>query len=138
MRQCPVFARDIADSPTILAASPQVPEINSIKIPNKISFESGGNYFFTQDIKFCQSAAPPQITHPRPEYCFWSLFGNQDRYICDLIISHDNLHITQNLTVCQLLLCDPPNCQNSLTKLKFLMLYSIVDIQTQGSLVNPF
>ena len=42
-------------------------------------------------------------------------------------ISIDNLHITQNLTVCQLLLCDPPNCQNSLTKLKFLMLYSIVD-----------
>ena len=104
----------------------QVPEINSIKIPNKISFESGNDFFHPRRYEILPKCSTTPNHSPTARILFWSLFSNQDRYLRPQI-SHDNLHIRQNLTVCQLLLCDPPNCQNSLTKLKFLMLYSIVD-----------
>ena len=38
-------------------------------------------------------------------------------------LSHDHLHITRKLLICQRRLCVPSNSRNSITKLKFLMFY---------------
>ena len=42
-------------------------------------------------------------------------------------LSHDNLHFTPNPMRCQPCVYVSPNSRNSITKLKFVMLYSIVD-----------